>query len=269
MQRTLMTFLIFMTACSTTSRTKYRPYQDEQGYQVKQGKGDLKISTFKANAYTKREDAELFAKFRAIEDCKGSGFEFAHILEVQDKTILKDVIRSSSAGFPSYYYGMSPFYSRYHSGFGLGFSTMSSNTWEETYSYPQFEVTYECTNATYEPELILREVAAKEMQLLVKDLKGGLQVEEIIEGSPNAGVVEEGDVILKANNRRIEEKSVFIQMFRPNQRNIPVVLMREGVRKAVMLKGKDVSPHIAASQQEIIRNACAKEDVEKRSGLCK
>jgi hypothetical protein len=269
MQRALLSFFIVLTACSTTSRSKYKPYEDEQGYQVKGGKGDLKISTFIANAYTERKDAELFAKFRAIEDCKGSSFEFAHILEVQDKTVLKDVIRSSSAGFPSYYYGMSPFYSRYHSGFGLGFSTMSSNTWEETYSYPRFEVTYECTNATYEPELILREVPAKEMQLLVKDLKGGLQVEEIIEGSPNADAVEVGDVILKANNRRIEEKSVFIQMFRPKQKNIPVVIMREGERKQVTLKGKDVSPHITNSQQEIIQSACAKEDVEKSSSLCK
>lgn len=269
MKPLLLTFLFILTACSTTSRTKYKPFEDEQGYFVKEVKGDLKVAAFQGNAYTERDEAELFAKFRAIEDCKASGFEFAHILEVEDKTILKDVIRSSSAGFPSYYYGMSPFYSRYHSGFGLGFSTMSSNTWEETYSYPRFEVAYECTYATFEPELILREVPAKEMQLLVKDLKGGLQVEEVIPGSPNAGVIEEGDVILRANNRRVEEKSAFVRMFRPDQIVIPAVIMREGVKRKVILKGKDVSSLIADSQLEIIKRACTREDVEKRSSLCK
>lgn len=261
-----LTLLISIVGCAS-SRTKYQSYEDKEGYRDRESKG-LKVTSFKANARTKKEVAELFAKFRAIENCKEAGFKLAHILDVKDKTVSKDVVRSSSTGFPSYYYGMSPFYSRYHTGFGLGFSTMSSNTWEETYSYPEFEVTYECAQETFEPELILREVPAEEMKLLVKDLKGGLQVEEIIKGSPNQNVIKEGDVILKANDRRLESKSVLIQMFKPGQTSIPIEVMREGVRKNVILKGVDVSSYILDSQKEIIKKACHKKEIKKRQ-LCK
>jgi hypothetical protein len=262
-----LALLISVISCAS-SRTKYKSFEDKEGFRDKEGKAGLKVTSFKANARTKKNIAELFAKFRAIENCMESGFKLTHILDVRDKTVSKDVIRSSSTGFPSYYYGMSPFYSRYHTGFGLGFSTMSSNTWEETYSYPEYEVTYECANTIYEPELILREVPAEEMKLLVKDLKGGLQVEEIIKGSPNKNVVQEGDVILRANDRRLESKSVLIQMFEPEQTSIPVEIMREGIRKRVNLKSVDVSNHILESQNEIIKNACRKEEVKKRD-ICK
>lgn len=262
-----LALLASLLSCAS-SRTQYKSFEDKEGFRDREGKAGLKISSFKANARTKHNVAELFAKFRAIENCKESGFELAHILDVRDKTVSKDVVRSSSTGFPSYYYGMSPFYSRYHTGFGLGFSTMSSNTWEETYSYPEFEVTYECANVTFEPELILREVPAEEMKLLVKDLKGGLQVEEIIKGSPNSDVIKEGDVILRANDRRLESKSILIQMFRPEQTTIPIEIMREGERKNVNLKGVDVSHHILDSQNEIIKRACKKDEVKKRD-LCK
>src|SRR5680860_693617 len=107
----LLLLLPLLLACASTSRTKYAPYKKKQGYTDGASVGNIRVVSFKANAYTKTAEAELFAKFRAIEVCKSSGSKLAHILAVLDKTVSKDVIRTTSSGFPSYYYGMSPYYS--------------------------------------------------------------------------------------------------------------------------------------------------------------
>ncbi|HXH76219.1 MAG TPA: PDZ domain-containing protein [Bacteriovoracaceae bacterium] len=256
--------IILAVSCASTSRTKYQSYEKQQGYRDLPSENNLRVGNFTANAYTNKDDAELFAKFRAIEICKESGFKLTHMLDVKDKSVSKDVIRSSGTGFPNYYYGMSPYYNRF-SGFNIGMSSMSSSSWEETYTYPEYTVYFDCVNSAFGPELILRDVTPEEMKLLVKDLKGGLQVEQVMESSPNVKILEEGDVILKVLGQRVQTQAQLLKVFSAERRSVPVEIMREGVRKTVTLKSNDVSEFIAKSQDGIIQNACGKKEIKKRS----
>lgn len=258
---------LVISGCSS-SRSKYAAFKKKEGYRDMPAESGFQVVSFKANAYTKEKDAELFAKFRAIEICKESGKKLANIMQVQDLSEQRDVIRTSSSGFPSYYYGMSPFYGRYHSGLGLGFSTMSSNSWEETYTYPEFSVVFTCTDDAFGPELVFRQVSAEDMKLLVKDLKGALQVEDILDGSPNTKVIEVGDVITRANGSRIQSIPQLMKFFMGNKREVDVEIMREGTKRSALLKSVEVSNFLEKSQTEIIQSACKKKEIKERK-VCK
>lgn len=263
----LSALLLMLVPGCASERTKYQAYEKQQGYRDLAPEDNLRMANFRGNPYTKKFDAEHFAKFRAIEVCEGAGKKLTHILDVKDRSLSKDVIRSSSTGFPSsYYYGMSPFYNRYSS-FGFGISSSSSTAYEETYVYPDFIIYFDCVDAAFGPEILLRDVAAEEMKLLVKDLKGALQVEKIMENSPNTTTLEVGDVILKAEGQRIQNVSQLLKLFSSEKREVPVEIIREGERKKLTIKSTEVSEFVRKVQEDITRFVCGKEEVKKRS-LC-
>lgn len=260
----MLILMCFVLGCASTSRTKYQKLEKKHGYSDSALEGGLRTTIFKANAYTNKEDAELFAKFRAIEVCREEGKKLAHILEISDKTVSKDVLRTTGTGFPSYYYGMSPYYNRFNTGVSIGYSTSTSSTYAETYQLPHFEVVYECVDQAYGPDIALREVSAEEMKLLVKDLKGGLQVEKVLVGSPNTKTIEVGDVIVRAGGERIDRSLSLFKRFTGGKREVPVEFLREGRRKKVNLRSHDVSNFIEESQKQIIGSACTKKEIRER-----
>ncbi len=162
---------------------------------------------------------------------------------------------------------MYPYYGRYGSSFGLGISNVSGPYLEETHTYPEFHVHFHCSNKAFSPEILLREVGAEEMKLLVKDLKGGLQVEKILDNSPNRSSIHVGHVIAKVNNVRIDEVSKILRAFECELKGVPVEIIREGVRKIVILKSLDVTDLILKAQVEIVRSTCQKNEIQTRS-LC-
>lgn len=256
---------IFIFSCAHNDRTPYQPFKKHQGYREKVEEG-LRIVNFMSNSYTKIEDTMIFAKFRAIELCRSENKKFALILDVVDKTQKKDILRSRGDTFyPSYYYGMSPYYSRY-SNFGLygGFGTTNTETWSETIVTPAMDVLYQCLDKAYGPEVIFRDVSADEMKILVKDLKGGLQIEKILDHSPNAKIVEYGDVLIKANGVRIQKNFEILKLFNDPQWNktLKVDVYREGRRKDLVLKSQDISESVLKSQKEIIQAACEYKEIK-------
>jgi predicted DNA-binding antitoxin AbrB/MazE fold protein len=229
------------------------------------------MTSFQANSRTKKSTAELFAKFRAVETCHEAGKAHAHLLAVKDRSREKTVTRSDGHvyGFPSYYYGMSPFYGpHYGMGFGMGINMMRTNTWDETYLFPHINVIYQCADSVAEPEVILREVPPQEMNHLVKDLKGALQVERVLEGSPNAGTLKRGDLILKAEGERLEHNHEVLRLFRNGQREVLIEILREGERRRVQLRAADVTEKVSQTQKEIIAAACDNKDTRERP-FCK
>lgn len=258
--------LMLFPGCAS-ERTKYQTYEKQEGYRDLAPEDNLRMANFRGNPYTKKFDAEHFAKFRAIEVCEGTGKKLTHILDVKDRSLSRNVIRSSGTGFPSsYYYGMSPFYNRYSS-FGFGISNSTSTAYEETYVYPDFTAYFDCVDAAFGPEVLLREVSAEEMKLLVKDLKGALQVEKIMKNSPNFSILEVGDVILRAQGQRIQNVPQLLRLFSSERREVPVEIIREGERKKVTVKSSEVSEYVRKAQEEITRHVCGKEEVKKRN-LC-
>lgn len=261
--------MIFLAACS--SRTKYQAYKRKDGgYEQCSFEKELSVVNFRGNNYTKKSTAELFAKFRAVELCREARKKVADLVGIVDRSENKTVTRTSGGvyGFPSYYYGYSPFYNRY-SGFGFGSSIglMSGSAWNETLTYPNIDVVYRCAEKVYEPEIILREVSAEDMKQLTKDLKGALQVEKFIDGSPNKKL-EQGDFILKVAGERIEKSWQLMAAFDHEHRALPVEIMRDGSRTKMQLESNDVTDKVEKSQQEIINKGCEFKEIKKRP-ICK
>lgn len=263
----ILILLLIVSACAS-KRTEYRKYsKKEGGYQDKVLEGNLRVVNFKANSNTKESLTTKFATFRAIDLCTSENFKLTHLLDTFNKTQSKTVTRTSSNGYPSYYYGMSPFYSRY-SGFGFGFSSMQSSSWNETLKYPEVEVIFECANEVYEPGILLREVPAEEMKHLVKDLHGGLQVDRIPKEAkaPNLKV---GDIILYADGVRIQLNYELLSLFHKSpSHKLRLEIMRDGkIHQGLVLTGLDATDKILEAQNAVIRSACKKEELKKHR-LC-
>ncbi len=271
MLRILM-LLVLITSCAS-ERTKYGKYSKKVGgYQEKLLDNHLRVVSFKGNSYTKVGLATKFAKFRAIEICTKENFKLTHLLDTFDKTRSKTVTRTSSTGYPSYYYGMSPFYSRYSGfGYGFGFSTMNTSSWNETLQYPDVEVIFDCANEVWEPEVSFREVPADEMKHLVKDLRGGLQVEKIPSGKATSKDVQVGDIIIVGNGERIQQTYQLLTLFNKSKdHTIKVEVLRNGLNKeGLVLRGINSTDKILSAQEEIIKSACKNEELKESNKLCK
>jgi hypothetical protein len=271
MIRTLV-LIFFLISCSSNDRSKYQRYSKKNGGYKEQTLGnDLRIVSFHANSYTKKKLAATFARFRAIEICLAENFKLAHLLDSFDRTQSKTITRSSSSGYPSYYYGMSPFWNRYHGfGYGFGWSTQTGSSWNETIQYPEVEVIYECANDVYEPQVKLREVSAEEMKHLVKDLRGGLQIEALLSDSPDKKQLRVGDIILRGNGERVQELYQLLALFRRSKgHKIDIEIMRDGkLKTGLTLTGVDASEKMLKAQQDIIKSACKNKEIKEKK-LCK
>lgn len=269
----LFILLFVIVSCSSNERTKYQAYKKKEGggYQEKTLDVNLRVVSFRANDDTKKKIAIKFAKFRAVEICTSERFPLTHILDMFDKTLSKNIIRTSSNGYPYYYYGMSPYYNHYTGfGYGFGFSTTNSNAWNETLLYPDIEVVFECVSNVYEPQVEFREVTAEEMKHLIKDLKGGLQIEKFTDVSAKFKNLEVGDILIRANGERIQEIYQLLNLVQKAQdHKLRIDVLRDGIVKSgIILNSINVDEKILKVQNEIVRLACKFEEVKKRD-LCK
>ncbi|WPU66924.1 PDZ domain-containing protein [Peredibacter starrii] len=263
--------LISAIACSSNDPTPYQKAKKGRGFDDREEDG-IRISNFRANSYTKVANARLYAEFHAIENCKNEAGRTANILDIYDRTEAKEITRTTGSAFgPTYYggYGMYPYYSRYSTfGVGASFNTISTDTWNETLVYPNIDVLYTCEAEVWRPKVMFREVPADEMKHLVKDLKGGLQVQKVIADSPNHNVLDEGDIILRANGVRIDRVYQLIHLFSDKSRQVKVEFLREGQKKTATLKSDNVTSFVGEAEKKIIGDACKKKDV-KENKLCK
>lgn len=265
-------FILMVSACSSDQRTKYGSYKKKNngGYTHQKITDDLQMVTFRANSYTKKSTAELFARIRSLEICRDQEKQYSHILGVIDRSDSREITRSTSNvyGFPSYYYGYSPFYHRYSGiGFSAGLNTVTSNTWNETLVFPHYDLLFKCVDQVFEPEVIMREVSADEMKHLVKDLKGALQVEKVMDGSPNQQL-KTGDILLKAGGERITQNWQLLALFNQSKTEVPVEILREGERIKFIMKAAPVTEQVAQSQQESLKAACKSKEIKERA-LCR
>ena len=273
--------VLFITlGCASNERTKYQAYSKKKGgYQEKNLEDNLRSVFFKANSSTKKKLAYTFAEFRAIESCSEAHYKLAHFLDANDKSESKTIRRSSAGGYPgygygfypSYYYGQPPFYNHY-SGFnyGFGISTMSGSTWDETFHYPEIEILFECVNEVFEPQIGFREVSSEELKNLVKDLRGGLQIEKMMKDSINQSTFRNGDILLRASGERIQKVfQLLSKLSNSKSHYVTVDILRDGIlMTGLVLKGINVTDSLLMQQNKIIKSACKNKDVKKRK-LCK
>jgi hypothetical protein len=268
-----LVLILITISCSSQERTKYQAYVKSKGggYKDKSIAKNLKVVTFNGNSYTKKKLATKFGKFRALEICTQENYKLAYVLGLFDRTQTKIITRTSSSGYPSYYYGMSPFYNRYSGvGYGFAYTSVNSNTWDESIQYPYIEVLFNCLNEAYAPLIELREIPAEDMKHLVKDLRGGLQVEKVLEASPNMKKLKTGDVILRANGERVQEVFQLLALFNKNKsHDLEVDLLRDGVLvTGLILKGANITDDVIKDQQDLVKSVCRKKELKKHP-LCK
>lgn len=273
MHRLIIGGLIIVASCSSAKRTQYQKLDDKQGgFSDSILEDSIHVSRFEANSLTKRSYAEMFARYRSLEECRREGKPYSHILAVIDKSSQKKITRSNSDYWgPSYYYGMgmSPFYSRYSGfGFSTGINMVNSRAWEETLIYPEVEVVYHCAEKVYEPRIGMRDIPAEEMKHLVKDLKGGVQVEKILPDSPNKNLQEE-DIIIKVSGKRIMKGHQILALFKDRPDPVKVEVLRDGERKLVSIRADDVTRNVSENLTALKNRACDFRDVKKASTLCK
>lgn len=250
--------LALLTACASSRPTPYQKEKKKQGYRD-QSLEDLRVASFRGNAYTKKDRASLFAEFRAIENCQEGERKHANIIDISDKTVAKEITRSSGGVWgPSFYGGMYPYYSR-HSSFGVGidYSSVNTQSWNETLLFPYIEIYYTCSDKIYRPQVHFKELSAEQVKHLIKDVKGGLQVEKILDSSPNKETVQVGDIILKANGRRVEKIFELIRLFNENHDVVTLQILREGHRVNSKLLSVEVTSEVAKAERSIIQKVCS------------
>jgi|GEM_PF-1955734 hypothetical protein len=259
--------LAFIVGCSSTKPTPYQKEKKKEGYRDSVFE-DLKVATFQGNSYTKKDRAQSFAEFRAIENCSLENNKHANIIDVFDKTVEKEITRSSGSSWGPSSFGAYPYYSRYSSfGFGVGYNTMNSNSWNETLVFPVIEVYYTCSNVVFRPEVMFKELSATQMNTLVKDVKGAIQIEKILSDSPNLGEFTLGDIILKANNQRIEKVFELIRLFNDRNHEVEVLLLRDGERLTKKLKSKNITSKVVEKEKQIIDKVCSDKKAKKNKTL--
>jgi hypothetical protein len=260
----VLLFLIILSAVScSTSPSLYAPSKDKQGYTDETVVDGLRLATFQGNSATKKSSAELYAKFRAIEICFDLKKPYTHILDVRDKTYSKEITQASSTG-PSYYYGMSPYYG-HGAGMGMSYGTTSTTISNETYTYPMFDVYFECVDKPLDARVALIVLSQSQMQTLVKDLKGAVQVDNVLEDSPDQGKIQKGDIIIKANGERVTTVlDVFKAARKAKQQNFRIEFFRDGIKKQTEISFLDVSNLVDEVQKDILKQACKVDEISKR-----
>lgn len=270
LQKVLLGLLV-MGCGSSPTRYVPSPDSDKEGFSDKTIDQELKVASFKGSSATKKETAELYAKFRAIEVCEVLGRTYTHILVVKDRTYSKQVTQASTVT-PTYYYGVSPYYGHYGpygGGVGMGYTTASTTYSNEVYTYPFFEVYFECVDDPVDARISLKNISQAQMQTFVKDLKGGVQVDEVLSDSPNKGKLQNGDIIIMANGERIETVIEAYQAARRGMnKNLKVVFFRDGVKKEAAVSFKNVSKMVGDVQNEILKAACKDESIKPKK-ICK
>lgn len=263
--------LLSLIACSTRP-TSYQPIKDKQGYSDKNMDNLLRMTTFQGNSATSKKTAELYAKFRAIEICHKVNRPLAHIMLVKDNSYSEEISQTTSTG-PTYSYGMSPYYGVYGGagpGWGMGYGTTTTTTSNDTYNYPMFDVYFECVDKAMDARVSLINLSASQMSELVKDVQGAVQVDAVLDDSPNKGRIQKGDIIIRVNGERVEKIIDVYHAFRkPSVNTFQLEFFRDGVRKTTMASFADVTKQVEESQREIIKEACRNGDMKSTNKLCK
>ncbi len=102
-----------------------------------------------------------------------------------------------------------------------------------------------------------------------KDKLGAVQVLKVGEGSPNEGIFQLGDIILKVANQRVLKVVDFTKAIAeaPDKDNIPAQVVREGKHVKLNLKTINITEQLLQLNTQIINSACTVPEVQERP-LC-
>jgi hypothetical protein len=266
----LITGAYLLSGCAH-SRTKYHPLDESGGYSEAPVNDRVLKTRFAGNAYTGSRDALLLSQFRAIEICKDKGFVTANILWSEDLSTAKTVQRTSNNTYlaPMQYQGSANCYGGSCNGTGTltgGGESSNSSTWNETYHYPTFDTYFACANEIYKAKVTITALTADAVKPYVKDLMGALQIHDMPENSPNRGILQVGDIVVKVDGNRTESKDQFSSAIAlaKNKDSIPIQLIRDGEPQTVIAKAVDNTSDSVQAVNSFLSQMC-KDELAERS----
>jgi hypothetical protein len=282
---TIVVFGVLFSSCAT--RTKYQSYGESGGYVDGKYNDGTRYSKFAGNAYTHKQDAQLFSLFRAIEVCYNTGYKYTRILGTRDQSSTQDVQRSATNNYtaPTYYSGTANSnsninylgngyanvntQSNYNGTVYGGTQTSNTTSWTETMVFPLFETAFVCVDSLFLTKIKMRELKEDDVKPYVKDLRGALQVEEITDDSPNNGKIKNSDIILRLNGDRVWNVADFVKIVNgsSDKDKLKFDIVRDGKRMQILGKAVDESDSLAADEHKIKAGACGIEEFKERM-LC-
>lgn len=274
--------LTSLVGCAT--RTKYQPMTKAGGYADQALGNGLYMSRFAGNAYTNKQDAQYFTNFRAVEVCREKGFKLARVHGFQDLSSSQTVQKTSNYNYqtPTTFTGNATTNTNYNvygntlnakSNTNLygqvsgGHSYGGSNTWNETYHYPTFDVAYSCENEVHLIGIQLKPIENSEVKQWTKDSLGAMQIEDFTPGSPNEDELQVGDTIVKVMGKRVVNvQQLGKQIKRAKDKSkISALIVREGKLKKVKLKAKDFTDQFVQGNNQVVQYSCTVPEIKKRA----
>ncbi len=278
----LILLAAWVSGCAT-GRTKYDPYTSSGGYSEANVDEKIMVARFAGNAFTNKGDAAKLSNFRATEICYEKGYKALRIYDIKDLSSSQIVQKTSSYNSqqPTYFSGSGTANTNINTYGGSGFANTNSNfsgstsgggsqggstSWQETYHYPTFDTVFSCTNQAYMLKFKPKEISADDMKPFVKDLMGAVQVEEVMDGSPNKGILDNGDFIIKVNGSRVKNKAQMMSAIdsSKDKEKIALTVVRDGQVKTVSAIAIDGTSIIIQETEKLATQACTLPEVKKR-----
>lgn len=244
-----MKFLLLAFIISCSSATKYQKKKKGEGY-TDGKKGDISYTEFYANSHTKSENALLMAQYRATEVCKPQS---SYFLTTEDNSKVRNITRTSGS-YPFYNTAYYPY--RRGWSLGVGFGSYSSESWQDKQVYPRIRVYYLCDQKFYAPKGEFKEVSAKDLSYIYKDILGAIIVEDTASDQTE---LERGDIILKMDGRRVDKLAEFYYRFQ-KQPEQQLELLRDGRRVKIKVNAKDVTSEVIKFNEDVAKKMCELEE---------
>lgn len=244
-----MKFLLLIFFISCSSATKYQEKKKDEGY-ADGKKGDIYYTEFYANSHTKSKNALLMAQYRATEVCRPQS---SYFLTTEDNSKVRNITRTSGS-YPFYNTAYYPY--RRGWSLGLGFGSYSSESWQDKQIYPRIKVYYLCDDKFFAPKGEFKEVTAKELSYVYKDLLGAIIVED---PASDQSEFKRGDIILKMAGRRVDKLAEFYYRFQ-KQPEQQLEIIRDGKRQTVDVSAKDVTSEVLKFNENISQKMCKLDD---------
>ena len=282
--------LVLLTTllCACVSRTQYQAYDNQTGgYLDGQFDDGTRWAKFAANAHTTKTDAENFSLFRSIEVCKFKGFKFTSILGTRDLSTTQNVQKTAVNTYqqPTYFSGSGNSNSNVNY-LGNGFANVNTqsnfegsvtggdqyttqSSWTEAYTFPLFETGFVCVDSFFKLGFELKFINENDMKPYVKDLKGALQVEKVLDESPNIGKIKVADIIFKVDGERIWNIFDLAKIISKagDMEKIKLEIIRDGKKAVVYAKAVDKSNRLMHDEEMIKSLVCNAEEL-KSNYLC-
>lgn len=156
---------------------------------------------------------------------------------------------------------------------GLVLETVDTSTATEingkSTSYPSANTYFRCAFKSSGIGVVVKTLSSEQVKPFVKDLMGAVQAQEIGEDSPNKGLIQIGDIILKVNGNRItNSKQLILELNSDSKEKITINVIRDGNAQKIELNRVNTTDRNIKINAGNKLHACKEPEISERP-FCK